>query len=244
MCTDQGCNYHPTIVLPVKSLMKDRYQFRIQLSCANSCHCVTIGSATHPYGHSIHGQWSNIWGQSGGWLCAANLQKNFYSDIFHFHDDSKGQYMHVKKMVKQADASDTKICSNILSSFPEDILHAAGCLSSTTALIPATSFSSTQSATKTTQLFSSTPTPALPHHEENKGLIFQWFFDRSMSRTRNSSASSSRTSSIRRTSFTMYQADRREKVSLVPRLSRDHAEGYYAMLIEFTGGCCRKTANC
>ena len=92
MCTDQGCNYHPNILLPVKSLHEDRYQFRIQLSCANSCHCVTIGSATHSYygwSASIQAKWSELWYQSHLLLCAANLQqqKQFYSNSFHFHKD-------------------------------------------------------------------------------------------------------------------------------------------------------------
>ena len=89
----QGCT---NIKLPDRS---KRYQFRVQLSCAVSCHCVTIRrNVTCPYGGlsaSIRDEWNKgIWKRSNdnggnGLLCArgTDKQQDYHSRIFHFLDN-------------------------------------------------------------------------------------------------------------------------------------------------------------
>ena len=83
----QGCT---NIKLPKSS---KRYQFRVQLSCADRRHCFTIGNVTCPYGlsASIRDEWRGLWnGTNGdGLLCARSsiFQRNYYSRTFHFRDN-------------------------------------------------------------------------------------------------------------------------------------------------------------
>ena len=91
MFIGQGCDYEPNITLPERT--EERYQFRIQFSCARRCHCIKIGdNVTHPYGDSVREVWDGIWNPN--FLCSRKLfSKIYYSNIFHFHNN--GGYVHI-----------------------------------------------------------------------------------------------------------------------------------------------------
>ena len=88
MYTDQGYNYKQNITLPNSN--GDRSRFRIQLSRANSCHCVTIDSVSGPYGPSMLDEWSDLWNNQQN-LCASDQPKNFISKTFDFRNKNRVQ---------------------------------------------------------------------------------------------------------------------------------------------------------
>ena len=61
------------------------YQFRIDLSPADHCHCLTVDSATGVIGNIIFNHWKNgsFWcGSNITQLCASNSEnKTFYSEL-------------------------------------------------------------------------------------------------------------------------------------------------------------------
>ena len=86
-CIDLGCNFHQVITLPdVRNGNSDRYKFRVQLSCADSCHCVEIGSVTGPYRESILEEWEYL-RNCHDMLCAnAKISISFESKQFQLQD--------------------------------------------------------------------------------------------------------------------------------------------------------------
>ena len=144
MLVGQGCDYQPNITLPERT--EERYQFRIQFSCAWSCHCIKIGdNVTHPYGDSVRDDWNGIWNRN---LLCSNLQglKFYYSRTFHFHNN--GGYVNVTNEVLPIAITFRQFCSTNL------IPIVAACPSS----FPTTSMIS--STLPAIPLFSSTPLPS------------------------------------------------------------------------------------
>ena len=84
MCIDLGCNFHQviTLLVEINGVGSDRYKFRVQLSCADPCHCVTIGRVSEPFSESIRDKWDDLWNDQD-MLCAnANKSKSFESEQF------------------------------------------------------------------------------------------------------------------------------------------------------------------
>ena len=146
MYTDRGCNYHQTI-----SSNGDNSRFRIQLSPANSCHCVTIDSVSGPYGPSMLDEWSDLWYNQQN-LCASDQPKNFISKSFDFKMHNRIQATGTTDPAENGclggisfppPIMNNTVCTSILQSF---------CLTSNSTSTTASVFSSTA-----TSVFSSTP---------------------------------------------------------------------------------------
>ena len=63
--------------------MVEEYQFRVQLSSGEPCHCVTLESATNDFGLAIKSEWDsgNFWcSNNSTFLCASKYENGtFYS---------------------------------------------------------------------------------------------------------------------------------------------------------------------
>ena len=146
MCTDQGCNYQPNITLPYINFLNDNYRFRVQISCADECHCVIIGSASQSYGDGIRDHWSAVWGDKAnrGLLCAnSQQQREYFSNIFRF---SVGNGRIDIMILNGGEVNDRHCSTDILPSFLVEELQSTRCLSSTA-----------DSMLTTTPFFTSTP---------------------------------------------------------------------------------------
>ena len=146
MCTDQGCSYQPNITLPyIDNNVNDIYRFRVQISCAEACHCVAIGNTSQPYGDRIRDHWSKVWAYNEATLCGdSNPQqmREHYSNGFLFSVDND----QIELSGISAGGDVIQCSTDILSSLLEEELQSKGCLSSTADSMPTT-----------TPFFTSTP---------------------------------------------------------------------------------------
>ena len=69
----------------LETVVNPHYQFRIELSPADPCHCLTVDSATGVIGNNIFNQWRDgrFWcGNNITQLCASNSDNvTFYSAL-------------------------------------------------------------------------------------------------------------------------------------------------------------------
>ena len=154
MYTGQGSTNIVTLPERPPSASRERYQFRVQLSCADQCHCVTIGNASDSYGQSIHDDWNQIWDLNWGLLCAGgpSCQRNYYSRTFHFHNIGE-VVVHVTDDI-DASNNNNKICPNLIQSNSIPTLNSFSS-TQTTPLSNSTPLTSSTSALDTSTIMSS-----------------------------------------------------------------------------------------
>ena len=113
----QGCDFRRVISLPNGN--GDLSQFRIQLTPADTCYCVTIDSASGgPYAQSILDKWKDIWkGQQD--FCADDQPRNFISEYVDF------QTKNMIQVLRNGDPPESMCLGK--NSFPNAIINNEAC---------------------------------------------------------------------------------------------------------------------